>query len=295
VSDDPRPSRLFELHERPDLDTPVMVVALDGWIDAGLGAATALTTIAGQADLATVATFDTDQLLDHRARRPTMELVDGIVERLTWPTLELQATTDPLGTEVLLLVGAEPDHTWRAFAGSVVDLALEFGTRLVVGLGAYPAPVPHTRPTRLVATATNRELADLVGYVHGRIEVPTGVSSAIERRCAEVGLPAVGLWAQVPHYAAAMPYPAASEALIRGLARVADLAFGTADLTDEGAEAIARIDSLIAGNQEHLEMVRQLERHVDALEADEGGRLPSVDELAAEVEQFLRDQGDTGS
>jgi proteasome assembly chaperone (PAC2) family protein len=295
VSDDPRPSRLFELHERPDLDTPVMVVALDGWIDAGLGAATALTTIAGQADLATVATFDTDQLLDHRARRPTMELVDGIVERLTWPTLELQATTDPLGTEALLLVGAEPDHTWRAFAGSVVDLALEFGTRLVVGLGAYPAPVPHTRPTRLVATATNRELADLVGYVHGRIEVPTGVSSAIERRCAEVGLPAVGLWAQVPHYAAAMPYPAASEALIRGLARVADLAFGTADLTDEGAEAIARIDSLIAGNQEHLEMVRQLERHVDALEADEGGRLPSVDELAAEVEQFLRDQGDTGS
>lgn len=292
MSDDPRPARLFELHERPDLDAPVMVVALDGWIDAGLGAANALTTITGQADLSTVATWDTDALLDHRARRPTMELVDGIVEALHWPALELKVTADPLGTEALFLVGAEPDHAWRAFAGSVVDLALEFGTRLVVGLGAYPAPVPHTRPTRVVATATNRELADLVGYVHGRIEVPTGVGSAIERQCAEVGLPAVGLWAQVPHYAAAMPYPAASEALIRGLSRVADLAFGTADLATDGAEAVARIETLIAGNEEHLEMVRQLERHVDALEADEGRRMPSGDELAAELEQYLREQGD---
>lgn len=292
MSDVPQPARLFDLHERPDLDSPVLVVALDGWIDAGLGAATALTTITGQVELSTVATFDTDTLLDHRARRPTMELVDGIVEQLNWPSLELKVTTDPLGTEALFLVGVEPDHTWRAFADAVVDLALEFGTRLVVGLGAYPAPVPHTRPTRLVATATNRELADLVGYVHGRIEVPTGVGSAIERRCAEVGLPAVGLWAQVPHYAAAMPYPAASEALIRGLARVADLAFDAADLATEAEDSIARIESLIAANQEHIEMVRQLERHVDALEADDGGRLPSGEELAAELEQFLRDQGE---
>ena len=282
-------SALFELHERPDLDNPVLIVALDGWIDAGYGAAAALRTVREHNEFVTVATFDTDNLLDHRSRRPSMTLVDGVNTGLTWPTIELCAGVDRSGNDVLLLVGAEPDHTWRAFADASVDLALEFGARLVTGLGAYPAPVPHTRPTRIVSTATSRDLAEVVGFIPGRIEVPAGVAAAIELRAAEVGLPAVGLWAQVPHYASAMPYPAAAAALIDGLDHAAGVRFGTGDLVDEAAKTRTRLDELVSGSPEHLDLVRQLEEQVDTLDTGTISEM-SGDELAAEFEKFLRDQ-----
>jgi len=283
-------SPLFELHERPDLDSPAFIIALDGWIDAGYGAASALRTVREHNEFVTVATFDTDNLLDHRSRRPSMQLVDGVNTGLTWPTIELCAGVDRGGKDVLLLVGAEPDHTWRAFSDAAVDLALEFGARMVTGLGAYPAPVPHTRPTRIVSTATTRELAEIVGYIPGQVEVPAGVAAAIELRAAEVGLPAVGLWAQVPHYASAMPYPAAAAALIEGLDHAVGVHFGTGDLIDEAAKTRTRLDELVAGSPEHLDLVRQLEEHVDTIDEGQISEM-SGDELAAEFEKFLRDQG----
>ncbi len=290
---------LYEIHERLDLDAPVLIMALDGWIDAGAGAARATSALDDLLDSVLLASFDTDELLDHRARRPVMELVDGVNTRLSWPTIELRAATDGAGHDVLLLVGAEPDHTWRAFAAAAVDLALDFGTRLVLGLGAYPAPVPHTRPTQLASTATTAELAQRVGNaVGGTINVPAGVQAAIERQCAEVGLPAVGLWAQVPHYAAAMPYPAAAAALIDGVAEIGGLVLDSQELHDEATSTRLRLDALVAESDEHRELVTQLEAHVDAqargewVEGDEDAPLEmqSGDELAAELERFLRDQ-----
>lgn len=282
---------LYELIERPPLDAPTLVLGLDGWIDAGLGAAQALSAIVEQTEMETVAVFDSDVLLDHRARRPTMHLVDGVNTGLTWPVIELRAATDLDGTEALFLVGAEPDHNWRAFSRAAVDLAMEFDTKLVVGLGAYPAPVPHTRPTGVVSTATTRDLAERVGFIHGQIDVPSGVHAAIERRCADVGLPAAGLWAQVPHYAATMPYPQAGAALLRSLEETTGLRFDASPLGTEGEQTSQRLDELVANSTEHTDMVRQLEQHVDALEA-EGELLASGDELAAELEKFLRDQSD---
>ena len=260
---------LFELRSTPELESPVMIVALDGWIDAGLGGATALAAIVRQVETSTIAEFDADYLLDHRARRPTMRLENGINAGLTWPTIELQALTDLDGNDAVLLVGYEPDHAWRAFSDAVTNLALELGVRLVTGLGAYPAPVPHTRPTGVVSTATTEELARQVGSVAGRIDVPAGVLAAIERCCADHGLPAVGLWAQVPHYAAAMPYPAAAAALVTALDRVCGLRFDAADLTRDAEATKARLDELVSGSVEHIELVRQLEQEVDAVEAGE--------------------------
>ena len=118
-----RMSPLFELLERPELESPVLVLGLDGWIDAGLAAATALGTVLEDLETATVATFDTDVLLDHRSRRPVMHLEDGVATGLTWPTLELRAGADRFGNDLLFLTGAEPDHQWRAFSRVVVDLA----------------------------------------------------------------------------------------------------------------------------------------------------------------------------
>jgi proteasome assembly chaperone (PAC2) family protein len=286
---------LFELVERPDLESPVLVLALDGWIDAGLGAANARAALIGSLDPQTIAVFDSDQLLDHRARRPTMHLVDGVVTGLTWPTVELQAASDVDGNDLLLLVGSEPDHAWGAFTRAVVDLAMEFGARLVVGLGAYPAPVPHTRPTKLAVTAGD-PLLITHGMVQATIDVPAGVQAAIERRATDIGLPAIGLWAQVPHYVAAMPYPAASLALLEGLATVAGVNVDSPALRQEMAGMRERIDALIGQNEEHVRMVQQLEAAVDSEHAPEAstglgaGPLPSGDELAAEVERFLREQ-----
>jgi len=288
---EPRPDPdLYELLDRPDLVEPLLIVALDGWIDAGLGAASALEQLLELPGLEVVARFDADTLLDHRSRRPTMHLEDGRAHGLTWPAIELRAGRDIAGNDLLLLSGAEPDHRWRAFADTVVDLALVFDVRLVLGLGAYPAPVPHTRPVRVVSTATTAELAEQIGFLPGRIDVPAGVAAAIEERCAQAGLPAAGLWAQVPHYTAAMPYPAAGAALLAALARVGGLTLEPGALREEAQATHRRIEALIDGNPEHLAMVHQLEGQIDAAQPQEDpGFLMSGDDLAEELERFLRD------
>ncbi len=280
----------YELHQEPDLESPILVLGLEGWIDAGYAASSAGAVLLATYDMSPVATFDADELLDHRARRPIMHLVDGVNTGLSWPGIELRSAADAAGNDFLFLLGAEPDHSWRAFTNAVVDLALQFGTRMVVGLGAYPAAVPHTRPTMLSVTASTSEMAATWPYLRGTLDVPAGVQAAIERRCAEVDLPAIGLWAQVPHYTSAMAYPAASLALLEALATVAKVTVPTGDLAEEAATARARLDAIIADNPEHGEMVQHLEREAD--HQVQAGPLPSGDDLAAELEQFLREQGD---
>jgi hypothetical protein len=284
---------LYELLARPQLEDPVLVVALDGWIDAGFAAATAAAHIVSLLDPIVVARFDVDILVDHRSRRPITHLVEGVNTGLTWPHLELRHGTDPDGRDVLLLLGSEPDVRWRAFCEQVVALVADLGVHLVVGLGAFPAPVPHTRTLRLASTATTPELAARVP-VRATLDVPAGVQAAIERTCADAGLPAIGIWAQVPHYLVNMTYPAASAALVDGLADLAGLRLDSTPLHDTAVALRARVDELVAGNPEHAEMVRALEGNHDRELGDDGpptGSLPSGDELAAEIERFLREQG----
>lgn len=283
---------LYTLHERPDLESPVLLMSLEGWIDAGLAAATAMSQILADGDWVTVASFDSDELLDHRAHRPVLEIEQGIVRDLRWPRIEIQAGTDSKGNDVLVLVGAEPDHRWKAFSASVVDLALELGVRAVHGLGAYPAPAPHTRDARVVSTASTPELAEVIGTSAGHIEVPGGVTASIEQMAAERGIPAAGIWAQVPHYAAGMPYPAAALALLESLLPVAGLHIDSVALREEAQTTRARLDALISANPEHESMLHQLEAQSDAEpRPDDPAFYMSGEEIAAELEQFLREEG----
>jgi hypothetical protein len=280
-----------ELHERLVDEVPaaaVLVCGLESWIDAGFAAARARTTLTEPASLQPVARFDADELVDHQARRPTMHLADGMNTRLTWPAIELSVGEDRHGTRFLYLGGSEPDHRWKRFSREVAELARDAGVELVTALGAYPAPVPHTRPVKVVSTATTRELADRVGYMPGELDVPAGINAAIERACADAGIPAVGLWAQVPHYVANFPYPASALALLEALERLTGLSVDRSSLESAAADARTRLDELVAANPEHTHMVRQLETVYD----DQSSTLtiPSGDELAAELERFLRNQ-----
>lgn len=294
---------MYDLHSRPELASPTLLVSLDGWIDAGLGAANATIRLLDEIDTETIATFDTDALFDHRARRPTMHLVNGVNTGLSWPKLEMRAGTDGSGKDLLALVGSEPDHVWTAFAQSVTELALGLGASMLVGFGAYPAPTPHTRPTLLAATASSAELSRSVGFVQGTIDVPAGVQAALELDFAQAGLPAIGLWAQVPHYASAMPYPAASVALLAGFEQLTGIHVEPGHLEREARATRSRLDTAVAASEEHQQLIRQLEQQADELSEQQGiaeatlgdlpvADLPTGDELAAELQRFLRDQRD---
>jgi predicted ATP-grasp superfamily ATP-dependent carboligase len=286
---------LYDLHRTVDMDAPVLILGLDGWIDAGAAAAGATAALVSILPNEVIATFDSDALVDHRARRPVARLVDGVNTGITWPVITLRAAQDRVGHDVLLLIGPEPDMKWHAFVADVVGLASQLGVRLAIGLGGFPAPAPHTRPVRLAATATTQELAQQVGFVPGTMDVPAGINAALERGFADAGIPAVGLWARVPHYVANMQYPAASLALVDGLAQLTGVEIDTHELRAATAIAHQRIEALIANSTEHTELVRQLESQTDA-EAEAGADpidqsdLPSGDEIAAELERFLRDQ-----
>lgn len=280
---------LYAMVEQPELDAPVLVMALKGWIDAGLGADGAAEAMVEHLDRRTIARFDADQLLDWRARRPVMRLVDGINTQLAWEETELSWAQDGSGNDVLLLLGNEPDHAWLAFSEQVVDLALDLGARMVVGFGAYPAPAPHTREPLIAASASDASLA--TGLLRSSVDVPSGIQGMIERRAAVKGLPALGLWAQVPHYVAAMPYPAASLALLRTTNEIAGLDLPLGDLEARATANRARLDELIAANPEHLQMVTQLEAQADEAATTTALSDTSGDELAAELERYLREHG----
>ncbi len=286
---------LYELTGEESAERPVLIAVLDGWVDAGMAARTALGALVETISFQPYAVFDDEDLIDLRARRPQLRIVDGVSESLTFERPVMQVGRDRLGSGIALLSGPEPDFRWRRFAASVLEIAQRMDARMLIGLGGFPAGAPHTRPVRLAATASSSRLAQLVGYIDGTIEVPAGVQAALERAFAIGGIPAVGLWARVPHYVSAMPFPPASLALLDGIAAVSGLVIDS-DVLKEAAEAARRkVDELIEQSPEHSAMVRQLEANVDVLEglptlSDRD--VPSGDEIAAELERYLRgDQG----
>lgn len=292
---------LVEMHDNPELVSPVMIVALEGWIDAGMAAASAMATLLATSDPSPVATFDADRIIDHRARRPIMHLVNGLITSLGWPSTTVAAARDSTGNDMLLLSGAEPDFEWLGFTEAVLELAEDFECRMIVYFGAYPAPVPHTRGVNLAVTTSSVSLSDgLRGYVRGSLDVPAGIQASLDVEANRVGIPTLGLWAQVPHYVSSMPYPGASLALLEGLRDVAGLHADMGQLASDAAATRDRLDALVAENPEHQAMVRQLEEVVDSgiggPDQDAPllglGDLPSGDELAAELQEYLNQRPD---
>jgi len=269
-----------------DLIAPTLVGAFDGWVDAGNAATTALGQLAAEAPI--VATFDADYLFDYRARRPTLQIVDGRLAELTWPELVIRRVR-VAESDLLILVGPEPDDRWQAFGASVVEIAHRLGVIEWISLGAIPAAVPHTRSVPVLGTTS--EPGRLRGGVRpgpaGLLRVPAAAVSVLEMSMAEGGIPAVGYFAQVPHYVSG-PYPAASLELLTALGRHVGVELPTGDLADESRQLRTRLDTATALEDTTRDYVERLEGMVDEQ------RLPSGDDLIGEIERFLREGGTEG-
>ena len=285
------------LGPKPDLNEPVLVVMLSGWIDAGGAARAAIEAIEEEAETLPIAEFDDDTYVDFRARRPVMELREGLHSVLHWERITLSTGRDQTGRDLLVLAGPEPDMAWHRFTRTVGEVASEFGVRQMAHLGAYPFAVPHTRPARLSVSSPSQDVLARVSFLRSSIDVPAGVAASLEREMHEREIPALGIWAQVPHYTAAMSYPAASVALLDGLREATEIVIDGATLRSEVQIQGRRLDGMISGNDEHATMIEQLEQIYDAsddavdVDVDPSAlEMRSGDELAEELERFLRDQ-----
>jgi len=279
---------LYRLRESVELIAPTVVVAFDGWVDAG-GAATAVAEVLAAEGGHLLATFDSDVLFDYRARRPTLEILDGRPAELTWPEVTLQRARFE-DHDTLILSGHEPDFRWQELAADLVDLAHRFGVAEWISLGAIPAAVPHTRPVTLMGTESAPGL--LRGEVQpgpaGLLRVPSAAISAIDIAMAKAGIPTLGYFAQVPHYVSGA-YPAASLALLQALARHLGTEPAAVALRREARQLRSRLDAATAADDDTKAYVEKLEAMVDE------SRLPSGDDLISDIERFLRDRGTEGS
>ena len=280
----------------PDLKDPILIVMLSGWIDASGAASYAMAHIINESAARSLIEFDADTFIDFRARRPFMELREGVNTRIAWNLPEVQVGTDNNERDVLLLTGPEPDIAWNAFAEAVAGLAKQLNVTKCIGLGAYPFGAPHTRSVGLTATSPDPSIIDRLTLSKNSLDAPAGVEAIIEHAMHRIGIPAFCLWAQIPHYVSSMAYPAASAALIEALCLETGLSYDTATLRQEAGVQRERLDQLVSNNPDHAEMLSKLEEAYDALHGVSSGEqdspldISNMEDLAAEVEQFLRDQ-----
>jgi hypothetical protein len=275
---------LVTLRQTTDLVEPVVVVALDAWVDAGSAATTAAETLAGE-DAPVAATFESDLLYDYRARRPTLDIVDGRPASLDWPDLTLRRTR--LGRrDVLVLNGPEPDFRWRELAHDIAAMARDLKVTQWISLGAIPAAVPHTRRVPILGTESRPGLlrGDVPPSPAGLLRVPSAAISVLDIGIAEAGIPTVGYFAQIPHYVSG-PYAVAALTLLETLGRHLEVEIDVSALRDEADQLRTRLDTATAVDEKTRAYVERLESMVDEQ------RLPAGDELISEIERFLRERG----
>jgi predicted ATP-grasp superfamily ATP-dependent carboligase len=283
------PHDLLELRaERPPLERPFLVMHLTGWTDAGLAGQTATTFLRARWNAHELGEFDSDELIDYRDRRPIVRLASGSIEAVSWSPIELLRGTTVGGTrDAVLLVGPEPDLRWRAFGDRVAQACEELGVTEVFGLGAFPAPALHSDPVLVVSTSADPELAGRLPTVPAVVELAGGVQSVLEERLHRAGIPAMGLWARVPPYLAGGGHPPAALALVRTLERLAGVAVDTTELEAATKEHLEQVEQAIRERPQIAEFVDQIRGMV---EQGAEQRVPSGEEIAAELERFLSQQ-----
>jgi proteasome assembly chaperone (PAC2) family protein len=272
---------------RPELHEPVMIAAFEGWNDAGDAATTAARYLIDRWDVELVADVDPEEFYDFTSTRPQVHLDDDGQREIEWPATEVFAGSIPgVGTDVLIVVGTEPQLRWRTYCAELTEVARSSGARLCVTLGALLAEVPHTRPTPIVGTAYKPDMVAGIHLQPSGYEGPTGIVGVLHDTWRKAGLRAASLWATVPSYVPGAPSPKAALALVERLAAMLETYVVTTDLEIASASYERQVSELVDADEETSTYVTSLEeRHDDAPEV-----LPSAESIAEEVERFLRDQ-----
>ncbi|MDO5627757.1 MAG: PAC2 family protein [Mobilicoccus sp.] len=294
------PSALFRLEvdtDPADLHAETMVVALGGYIDAGHTQRLLIEHLLRTLDHTVLATFDVDQLIDYRARRPQMVFSRDQFTSYSDPSLALYRVVDDSGRPFLVLWGPEPDYQWERVCEAILVLAEVLGVRLMVSVHGIPMAVPHTRPIGSTLHGTTDELRADAVPVFGTVTLPGSLQALLEFRAGERGRAAVGYAIHVPHYLAQGDYPAAAAHALDRLVAAAGLDLSPTALEMAAADSSRAIASEVAESAEAAEIVQALETQYDARaagpgdgmnpDAIDGEALPTGDELGAELEAFL--------
>jgi proteasome assembly chaperone (PAC2) family protein len=299
------------------LRRPALIAAFSGWNDAADAATDAIRWLARTATARQFASLDPEEYVDFQASRPTVELVDGVVRTVTWPTLTFSAGSLPAGgRDLVLLLGVEPNLRWRAFCDDVINVARTTGCELIVTIGALLGDTPHTREIQCTGSATDEVLAARLGMQRSRYEGPTGIVGVLHDAVRRANFPSASVWAPVPHYVATPPNPKGTRALLDKLRQLLDLNLDLTDL-DIAASAWERsVSEVVAGDADVSSYVDRLERRFDQAAAEpawldtddeiasvddddeddedwfDEDDLPSGEALAEDFERYLRDQPD---
>lgn len=302
------PVELITWHDQPtprgDTETPrVLIHAMTGFVDAGQVQATAAACLL-RSESRLLATFDADEVFDYRARRPRMTFMVDHFSSIEMPEIAVYETRDDAGRLIWVLTGPEPDVQWQRFVAAIIVVIEELDIDLTVSLAGIPWPTPHTRPTGVTWHGTDRRLLDQQPAMLGTIEVPGHIGGLLELTLANAGRAALGIAAHVPHYVAQVDYPRATMALLESLHEATGVLINTDDLRAGAERTEADITSQLAESQEFVSVLAALEQQYDQMSAMRAaasasakefapdGNIPSGDEIAAQVEQFLADMGE---
>ncbi|ONI89263.1 proteasome protein [Saccharothrix sp. ALI-22-I] len=291
------PEDLFEVDsDVPDLTGAVLLHHFDGFMDAGAAGSLLVAHLLEVHEHRVIARFDIDDLIDYRARRPTMTYATDRWEDYDAPELVVHLLHDAVGAPFLLMTGPEPDRRWEAVAAAVQSLVERWELRLAISFHGIPMGVPHTRKLSVISHATRPELI-MEGSPFSRVQVPGNLSALLELRLGQAGHDAMGLAAYVPHYLAQGSYPAAAMGLLQALTKSTGLVVQAAALSEAARQTDAEIARQVAESSEVAQVVEALERQYDAfaessenLLVAEDQPLPSADEIGAEFERFLAEQ-----
>ncbi len=281
----------LRLDSLPELRSPVAVVAFAGWNDAASAATNAARFLARRLGARRFASIDPEPFTDFRSTRPTVRLNAFGEREIIWPQMDFLYARNPTGPhDVVVGIGTEPDLRWRTYSGIVVDLLQRLGVTLFVSLGALLADVPHTRPVRVTGTAPDPDTAARLGLTVSRYEGPTGIVGVLTDAVRRAGIPAMSLWANVPHYITTAQNPPATLALLQRLEQPLGLSFDLTELQKAGERFVRDVNAAIAANPEIQSYVRQLEAAADQAASTEEPSLPPAKELLLDIEEFLRRQ-----
>jgi proteasome assembly chaperone (PAC2) family protein len=286
---------LVRWERRPQLRRPVLIIAFEGWNDAGDAASTALRYLAATWDAKRFATLDPEEFYDFTVTRPEVKLEGGVTRRIEWPSIEFSAAPLPgAGRDVVFLLGSEPQLKWRSFCAAVLGVAKALGVDMAVTLGALLTDIPHTRPVRVTGTAASNEMVGRLGLRRSSYEGPTGIIGILQDAMTRAEIPGASLWATVPHYVSQVPSPKAALALVERISELLNVSVSVTDLQIGAAAYERSVTERVEADEDAVAYVRQLEEADEDEEDDDevddstDVELPSSDALAAEVERFLR-------